>query len=165
MNNLKKCCFIGHRDIVLNDLLIKNIKYVIEKLIILKDVKVFLFGSNSRFDDICYDIVSELQKKYEIKRVYVRSQYQFISDQYKNYILSFYEDTYFSNKSIKAGKIAHIKRNEQMIDESDFCVFYYNKNYNIKDKENHILNSGTYIAFKYAIKRKKTIINVFEIEK
>ena len=100
-----------------------------------------------------------------IKRIYVRSQYKFITSQYKNYFLQFYEDTFFANKSSNAGRLAHIKRNEEMIDESDFCIFYYDKNNFIKYKRNSTiknLHSGTHFAFNYAISKKKRIINIFD---
>lgn len=41
-----------------------------------------------------------------------------------------------------------------MIDKSDICVFYY-------DKENR-KSGGTKIAFEYAVKRQKTIVNILE---
>ena len=54
-----------------------------------------------------------------------------------------------------------------MIDASNFCVFYYNKNYEPKTKNQYSSRkSGTRIAYEYAIRKQektgKFIINVFE---
>ena len=54
-----------------------------------------------------------------------------------------------------------------MIDDSDFCVFYYNNSYKPKAKGNkrskmydYQPNSGTKIAYEYANKEHKAIINI-----
>ena len=53
-----------------------------------------------------------------------------------------------------------------MIDKADFCIFYYNENYTPIKKSNNLFfadkqtNSGTKIAYNYAIKNKKEIINI-----
>lgn len=58
-----------------------------------------------------------------------------------------------------AGKGAYIERNQAMIDDSDYCVFYYDENYRIKGNKQG--NSGTKIAFKYANGKKKVIKNFY----
>ena len=66
------CCFIGHREIYETEALKLNIKSIIEQLIISDNIDTFLFGSKSCFNDLCYDVVTELQSKYpHIKRIYV----------------------------------------------------------------------------------------------
>ncbi len=93
-----------------------------------KGVKIFLFGSRSDFDKICLKAVTELKNVFpEIKRVYVRGEYPYIDDGYKDYILKMYEETYFPTKAKKAGKAVYIVRNAEMVEKSDFCVFYYDK--------------------------------------
>lgn len=56
-----------------------------------------------------------------------------------------------------------------MIDNSDVCVFYYNKDYlpPIRKAQSKFLpdyqpKSGTAIAFQYAISKKKKILNMFD---
>ena len=51
-----------------------------------------------------------------------------------------------------AGRLVYIKRNQQMIDHSQFCIFYIREDYMPKDRK-----SGTKIVFDYAQKYKKTI--------
>ncbi len=148
------CCFIGHRAIHETEQLKSEIYEVIEKLIVERKVDTFLFGSKSRFNSLCLELVTELKEKYpHIKRIYVRAEYPYINESYRNYLLENYEDTYYPEKIRGSGKAAYIERNYEMILNSRFCVFYYNK---------HALprmrNSGTKIALQYARVKKKEII-------
>ena len=80
------CCFIGHRTINETDELKMRVSEAIEKLIIEKDVDTFLFGSKSSFDSLCLELVTKIKEKYpHIKRVYVRAEYPYINDDYKEY--------------------------------------------------------------------------------
>lgn len=168
-HSVKKCCFVGHRKIEITEELETRVKEYVEKLIVNENVKVFLFGSRSKFDDFCYDIVSKLKEEHpDIKRVYVRSQYEYIDEDYKKYLLGFYEETYFPEKCKGAGKISHVVRNQTMIDDSDFCLFYYDENYlppqrkwSRRDLFAYQPNSGTATAYKYAKQKKKIIYNFF----
>lgn len=129
---------------------------VIEQLIIKENVQTFLFGSKSQFNDLCYEIVTKFKEKYpHIKRVYVRAEYFYIGDDYERYLLTKYEDTYFPQKIIDAGKAVYVERNIEMINESEYCVVYYDESKVVSKRK-----SGTKIAFDYAIKHKKHIINV-----
>ena len=88
-------------------------------------------------------------------RVYVRAEFPHIDNKYKEYLSNNYEETYFPENIIRSGKAAYVERNFEMINKSDFCVIYY-------DKENLPTNrkSGTKIACEYANKKEKIIINV-----
>lgn len=163
-------CFIGHRTIEKSEELIASLKETIVTLIN-KGATTFLFGSKSEFDCLSWEVVTELKEKYSfIKRVYVRSSYQYINKSYEEYLLEFYEETYFPPKLENAGKYSYIERNHEMIDRSTYCVFYYNENYiaplKRQRKHNMLLpsrrNSGTKIAYKYATKQKKEIINLYK---
>ena len=163
-------CFIGHRTIKKTEGLKCLLKETIITLIN-KGVTTFLFGSMSEFDDLSWEVVTELKEKFpSIKRVYVRSTYPYLDKAYEEYILKFYEETYFPPKLEKAGKYSYIERNYEMINDSAYCVFYYNENYipPIKRQNKHKLllpsrrNSGTKIAYEYAKKKKKEIINLFK---
>ena len=50
----KTCCFIGHRKIKESEELKNKMLETIEHLIKEKDVYIFLFGSKSKFDDLCH---------------------------------------------------------------------------------------------------------------
>lgn len=157
-------CFIGHRNFEKTDELISLLKETIVTLIN-KGATTFLFGSKSTFDDLSWGIVTELKKKYPfIKRVYVRATYQYIDESYEEYLLQSYEETYFPPKLEKAGRFSYVERNYEMIDNSTCCVFYYNENYTPPPKGNTLLpsrrKSGTKVAYEYAVKKKKQIINL-----
>ena len=148
------CCFIGHREINVTDELKEKLHVVIERLIIEESIDTFLFGSKSHFDNLCYDIVTEIKKKYpHIKRIFVRAEYPYIDESYEAYLLESYEDTYFPKSVLGAGKASYVKRNCEMIDNSRFCIVYYKEDYTPKGRK-----SGTKIAFDYAEKKRKSII-------
>lgn len=160
-----RVCFIGHRNIEKTDELISLLRDTIVTLID-KGVTTFLFGSKSEFDNLSWKIVTELKKNYPlIKRVYVRAAYQFIDKSYEEYILQSYEETYFPPKLENAGRFSYVERNYEMIDNSTYCVFYYNEDYIPPQNRNTLLpssnNSGTKIAYEYATKKKKIIINLY----
>lgn len=165
-----KVCVIGHRKIMEKDKLLIPLTKVIKHLIVNKNVDTFLFGGRSDFDDLAWRVVSSLKEKQhkQIKRVFVRAEYKNITNDYKKYLLNSYEDTYYAIRCTNAGRKTYVIRNECMIDESDYCIFYINENYKPMIKEQPkklreflppiILNSGTKLAFKYANKKKKKII-------
>ena len=165
---LYTCCFFGHRKIKETDELKSKLYNEIETLITYKKVHTFLFGSKSQFDDLCYKIVTELKEKYpHIKRIYVRAEFPYIDDSYKKYLLESYEDTYYPSKMIDAGKAAYVERNYEMIDNSRYCICYYDENYMAPRRKNsrrdlldYQPKSGTVIAFDYARKEELNIINL-----
>ena len=170
MNN--SCCFFGHRKIILTGMLRQKLTNIIEKLIVEEKIDTFLFGSKSQFDDLCYEIVSKSKEVYpHIKRVYVRAEFPYINDDYRLFLLNKYEDTYYPDNVLGAGKTAYVKRNREMINNSEFCVVYYDENYSPpvrKTSGGSIVNnspkSGTMLAYNYALKKQKKIINVFCLE-
>ena len=169
-NKIQTCCFFGHRKIKEAPELESKLIEVIEDLIVNRDVTTFLFGSKSEFDSYCKKIVDRLKEKYpHIKRVYVRSSFQHIPDWYEDSLLEHYEDTYFPEHMAKAGRASYVERNQEMINKSDFCVFYYDENYlpprrknSRRDLFDYQPKSGTGVAYDYAVKKKVEIINVFE---
>lgn len=52
------CCIFGHRKINETQELRERLSAVIEELMVGQGVDTFLFGSKSRFNDLCYEIVS-----------------------------------------------------------------------------------------------------------
>ena len=117
------CCFFGHRKINETEELKSKLIEIIEKLIVENSVDTFLFGSKSRFNSLCLDTVTELKEKYpHIKRIYVRAEYQYIDEHYKNYLLKSYEDTYYPEKIMNSGRASYVERNYEMIDKSKFCI-------------------------------------------
>ena len=148
------CCFFGHRKINETAELKSKLKEIIEKLIVDEKVDTFLFGSKSRFNSLCLELVTEIKEKYpHIKRIYVRAEYPYINEQYTNYLLESYEDTYYPEHIRSSGRAAYVERNYEVIDNSYYCIVYY-------DEQNAptTRKSGTKIALDYAIKSKKEVI-------
>ena len=183
----KACCFIGHRKIEKSVELTQRVRDVINDLIENKRVTIFLFGSRSEFDDLCHSIVTELQKNNpQIKRIMYtcRSEYACMKEEkeekeriarvvtkrdikYKDY-----DGAMMSDRLWSAGKASYVERNQDMIDVSEFCIFYYNpcylpskRKWSKRSLGEYQPNSGTKIAFDYANQRKRggkeiTIINL-----
>ena len=152
----KTCCFFGHRTINETEELKERLTEIIEKLIVEKNVDTFLFGSKSRFNSLCQETVTEIKEKYpHIKRVYVRAEYPYISERYKDYLLESYEDTYYPQKILNSGRAAYVERNYEMIDNSRYCVVCYDATNSPTTRK-----SGTEIALDYAIKKRKNVIRV-----
>ena len=113
-----------------------------------------MFGSKSRFDALCLEIVREIKEKYpRVKCVYVRAEFPVINDDYKNYLLKSYDETYFPERILNAGRAVYVERNCEMINRSRFCIVYYDEHYSPMKRR-----SGTRIALDYAIKQEKNII-------
>lgn len=150
------CCFWGHRQIEETEEMRNQVRDLIEMLILEENVDTFLFGSKSQFNSLCYELVTKAKERYpHIRRVYVRAEFPVISDSYRSYLINNYEDTYYPEKIIGAGKAVYVKRNYEMIDCSEFCVVHYRTDYMpVKRK------SGTKLAVNYAVKKQKRIYYV-----
>ncbi|MBQ8295262.1 MAG: hypothetical protein IJX87_02375 [Clostridia bacterium] len=167
---MKTCSFFGHRNIRGSPELCETIRQTVVRLMQENGVKIFLFGSASRFDELCLKIVTEIKAEYpEIQRVYVRSQYPYLEKDYKEYLLESYDDTYMPNRIENAGKASYVERNQEMIDASDFCVFYCDEAYKppLRKQSRRSLTSyqpksGTALAYQYAKQKKKEIINLYK---
>ena len=172
----KVCCFIGHRNVKktteLKEKLMKTVRWLITE----KGVDQLLFGSKSNFDDFCQEVVKELREEYpHIKRVYVRTYYPELGEPYIGYILRDFEDTYMPERIENAGVARYVERNQEMINASDYCIFYYDENYQPSRRKyskrsvgDYQPKSGTKVAFDYANQRKRggkdiTIINLFSV--
>lgn len=179
----KTVCFIGHRNAELEDDKVKELKNIIENLIVNENVHIFLFGSRSDFDFICHKIVTELKEKYPFiqRKCYTcRSEGCTLESERKHYekiysnfwkrevhLLGVEKEVEFKNKW-NAGRAGYIERNQAMINDSDFCVFYYDENYKPHKRKyskrcltSYQPKSGTALAYNYAKQKKKEIINIF----
>ena len=149
------CCFWGHRTINQTDELKVKITEAVERLIVDEKVDTFLFGSKSQFDSLCLELVTQLKEKYpHVKRIYVRAEFPAINESYTAYLLQSYDETYYPEKILGAGRAAYVERNYEMINRSRFCVVYYDEP-NVPATR----KSGTKIALDYAIKKGRKIIS------
>ena len=148
-------CIFGHREINETEELKAEVHKTVEKLITDEGIDTFLFGSHSRFNDFCLDIVTDLKKEKHphVKRVYVRAMYPYVDESYKAYLLTLYDDTYYPEQIEGAGRAAYVERNYEMIDKSRICIVYYDEDNAPKKRK-----SGTKVALDYAEKKKREII-------
>ncbi len=160
------CCFIGHRNFEMSVNQKQQLTDVICELIA-DGVDTFLFGSRSKFDDECHKIVTDLMKdSTNVKRVYVRAEYKYISETYEKGLLARFESTIYPDEICNSGKSVYVERNQYMIDKSDVCIFAYDENYTtpLKQRSKYLSvktgKSGTAIAYKYAVQKNKRIVNV-----
>lgn len=178
------CSFFGHRKICVTEELQVKVKETIKNLINSYNVKVFLFGSRSDFDSLCHNIVTELKNTYpdlkriiytcksetcvyESERLELERIYSKVLNQEVHLLC--YDEEFEHKTKYSSGKASYIERNYAMIDNSDFCMFYYDENYlpeMRKYSKSSVVfyqpKSGTALAFTYAKQKKKNIINVFE---
>lgn len=176
MEKHKTCAFFGHRKIDVTEELKLNLLQTIDKLITEHQVVNFLFGSRSEFDSLCHLTVTQLKEKYPfLKRIAytcksetctLESQREkwekiYSSVLNKEIILLGVEEEYEHKTKYTAGKASYIERNRAMINNSDFCIFYYDKNYQLEKLYNKS-KSGTALSFVYAKQKKKSIINLFK---
>lgn len=158
---MNTCCFFGHRTINETEELKAKLYKTIESLVVNENVDTFLFGSKSHFNSLCLELVTKLKEEYpHIKRIYVRAEFPVISDEYKAYLLKNYEDTYYPENLIGAGKAVYVERNIEMINRSLFCIVYYDESNTPTTGK-----SGTKIALDYAImcKKKTFILSQFQL--
>lgn len=151
------CCVIGHRDVSVTKDLEQKVKDTFTELI-RRGVTMFLLGSRGKFNSLALSCLRELKKEFfsVFKLVYVRAEYLCIDDDYKQYLLNIYDDTYVPKCVEKANRAVYVVRNRHMIDRSDICVFFCKDN--VQEK------SGTRKAYLYALKMKKEIINLYNTQ-
>lgn len=92
----------------------------------------------------------------------------YIDDNYKSFLLQNYEDTYYPEKMINAWKAACVERNYEMINNSNFCICYYDENYTPQRRKNNRgdlidfqQKSGTKLAYSYAKRKNIVVKNTF----
>ncbi len=165
------CCFIGHRRVENPTAVFEEVKKVVEALITQKGVRIFHFGSRSAFDDICYAVVTELQKAYPtLVKINYRCKSEYVVQKGererlesvlrescgRKVVLNEFEGWRMSDRVRNAGRASYVERNQAMIDESDYCVIYYKEEYQPEIGR----KSGTKFAYQYIVRKKKNFINV-----
>lgn len=143
MQKYKICSFFGHRKIDITEELKQKVKEVIEDLIVNHNVLTFLFGSRSDFDYLCHLVVTKLKEKYpnikrisytcrsetctlESERAYWEEIYSHLKKE-KVALLGVEEEVEHKTK-YTSGRASYVERNQAMINDSVYCVFYYNEN-------------------------------------
>lgn len=163
---MKACSFFGHRDTPQTDELKQKVRETVERLIVEEGVDTFLFGSRSKFDELCHMVVTEFQEKYpKIRRVAYLCKHETaclvgagmeLTQKIKeltgrDVYVAEYEEIKKSDRVNSAGRASYVERNQWMIDESDFCIFFIKREV-----------GGCVLAYNYAQKYKEATI--FKLE-
>lgn len=180
-----KCSFFGHRNVEMTEELYNKVKTIVEDLILNHGVSDFLFGSRSNFNDLCHKVVSDLKNKYpQIKRVAYTCRSEFCvletdrekleklyskAEKKEVRFLGFEQERHYKSK-FTSGRVSYVERNYAMINDSEFCVFYYDENYQPEMRKYSKCSvgyyqpkSGTKLAYDYARQKKKVVFNVLQI--
>ena len=142
---MKSCSFFGHRDTSQTEELKQKIRETVEQLIVEEGVDTFLFGSRSKFDELCHMVVTELKEKYpHIRRIAylckheagclvgegeeMRQEKRRIKELTgRDVYVREFEEIKKSDRVNSAGRAAYVERNQWMIDESNIVVYYVKK--------------------------------------
>ena len=166
---MKSCSFFGHRDTEQTEEFKQKVRETVEHLIVEEGVDAFLFGSRSKFDELCHIVVTELKEKYPyIRRIAYLCKHESgclvgTGMELKRKIKEItgrdayvpeYEEIKKSDRVNSAGRASYIERNQWIIDESDFGIFYLTE-------EKRWGISGTNIVYQYALKQKILMVNLF----
>lgn len=163
---MSACCFVGHRNAVLTSTQQHKLTELLRFLITQCAVDVFAFGSRSTFNSLCHQTVTALKESFpHISRQAFTCSHETCTLQkdvdivtsYRRFtnlemeILPMDEEVYHQS-SDKSSRFSYIMRNKAMVDYSQYCVFFLN--------ESCPNNSGTAIAYKYAMSRNKRVYNI-----
>ena len=178
------CCFIGHRKLDVTDELRQRLYDLIIDLVQNHGTRRFLFGSKSQFDSLCHEVVTQLQQTAYpdiVREAYpCRSEGVILKpdkDRYERILsrvmkkavtVADYDKNVEFPTKYTAGLASYVERNQAMIDDSNICVFYCNPDYQppLRKRSKQSLfcyqpNSGTQISYRYAITKKKKIVDDF----
>ena len=135
---MKVCSFFGHRDTEQTEELKQKVRETVERLIVEEGVATFLFGSRSKFDELCHMVVTELKEKYpHIQRIAYLCKHEtacYAGEGMEGkrrikeltgrdvYVREF-EDIKKSDRVNSAGRASYVERNQWMINDSKISIF------------------------------------------
>ena len=149
----KTCSFFGHRKITNAKTLSIELHEIIENLI-LDNYTDFYFGGFGEFDELCYNIVTELKASYpNINRIYCLTDIRHLRKSKRPKYLKdeYYEQYVYLEPSFDYWYTRIYYRNCEIINISDLIIFF------VENRE----NSGAYKIYKYAKIKHKHYINLF----
>lgn len=139
---MKCCCFLGHRKCPAEKE--EDLQKEIIGLIKNQNVGCFYIGTHGEFDRMAYKVLNYLKNKYEIE-VYVVLAYLNREDLYYKEATTIFPDELTKTPP----RFAIRKRNDYMINQSEYVVAYINTPF-----------SNAFKNIKEAIKKRKIIINL-----
>lgn len=168
----KICAFVGHRNTKISQKLKDDVLEQVIKLVFEQDVERFVFARSGNFDNMCFEIVTNLQKYFSFIKIIDLSSSTLrvgdVDDEILRALITF--DTQ-STYNVKSKKIIDVLNNvsifelyKKMIDLSSWVVFYFDLNSlgYLANKKVPSSNekSETFLAYRYALQNAKNIINM-----
>ena len=156
MDERKICSFFGHRDVTVSQELYNATLAEIENAI-LDGCRIFYFGGYGDFDELCYQIVTQLKTsrpELALWRVYCVSQERYLTKKVRYFNRENYDEITYLVPSFNGWYKSIYYRNCAMIDTSYYILFY------AENRE----NSGAYKAYRYANThyKSKRIVNIWD---
>lgn len=142
--DINTCSVFGHSDANLTDKEKKDLRDLFIDLIENKNVRIFYFGRFGNFDELCWEIISELKRTQypDIKRIYCLEDQRYErankrpkylkNEDYEEFVYFVPDNSYWMYRILF--------RNKEIIKHSDYAIFY------IRETK----NSGAYKALKFA---------------
>ena len=137
--------FFGHSSFYDNKITVCNVVDILEKKINNKDVEFYL-GNYGSFDTFAYNVAKEYQSRNTNAKLVFITPY--LNNERCNEFSKKCDSSVYPEIEKIPLKYAIIERNKWVVRKSDLIIFYYK------------FLGGTAIAYDYAIKKRKTIINL-----
>ena len=154
MKKDKICSFFGHRNVDITvELREKTEKHILD--LINLGYNVFYFGGFSDFDDLCYQIVSKYKnerKDINLIRTFCVWQEKYLRKKSPHFNRNNYDNIIYLTPSFYSWYKSIYFRNCAIVDSSDYIVFF------VKNES----DSGAYKTLKYALSKKKDLINLYD---
>lgn len=151
-------CFFGHREIDRFEQVSEWVEKVIDRLFHRYACIDFLIGRDGDFDRIVSSAIVRAQRAYGKERGHHILVLPYLRAEYRDNMAGFetyYDEIEICEKSAYAyPKGAITIRNQFMVDRSDVCVFYVERE-----------SGGAWRTLRYAIRKHKTVINLAKTEK
>ncbi|MBO4573435.1 MAG: hypothetical protein J5762_06725 [Clostridia bacterium] len=149
------CSIINYGEGMITDIVISKAKAAVLKLTS-QGVTDFLFGKRSEFNFLCYKEICFSQKSAARPSTTlisgVGSKHLHEADN-EAYHTTFYDNVLFFADEINLERAPDHKRDQRMIDLSDYCIFNF-------DEGSPSTPAETIKAYEYACKNRKMIINL-----
>lgn len=147
----KYCSFFGHRDFSIDENMKIRIKSEIESAIYEYGITDFLAGGYGKFDYACAAILKEIKTKFPHVRSHLVLAYldKKLTEYDKIYIKENFNSVIYPPIENTPKKFAILKRNEWILDNSKYIIFYVNYS-----------SGGASKMLQRAIKKKKSYVNL-----
>lgn len=156
-----KVAIAGHRRIEITEKLKEALKETLMRLVENGADTFYFCGTKGDFDYLCYDYLGELMQSHRIKRVLARAYYDCIDEDIFEYRIDYTESRCFPEDLRSPILTIYTKPKKDMIDLSEVLLTYFDKSY--VPTEPFIRRSSTSRVVEYAKRKKKTVINIFDM--